>query len=171
MILSLFIATFLALCLLAALIDFETLTIPNWLNGWMAFLFSPAAIIAAPGFETVGWHFLVAAIAFAATIALFFLGVIGGGDAKMIPAVMLWVGPVGATDFVLGMTLSGAALTILVVILRVMIPAQVTPGFGIATLKEGKGVPYGIAITIGAFMAVPASPFLTEFLSQIRSFG
>ena len=41
MILSLFIATFLALCLLAALIDFETLTIPNWLNGWMAFLFIP----------------------------------------------------------------------------------------------------------------------------------
>jgi prepilin peptidase CpaA len=171
MILSLFIASFLALCLLAALIDFETLTIPNWLNGWMAFLFVPAAILAAPGFDVVGWHFLVAAIAFAVTVGLFFLGIIGGGDAKMIPAVMLWVGPAGSMDFILYMTMSGAVLTVAVVIMRVMIPAQVTPGFGLATLKEGKGVPYGVAIAIGAFMAVPASPFLTEFLNQIRVFS
>ena len=48
MILALFASAFFALCIYAALIDIETLTIPNWLNGWLAFLFIPAAIVAAP---------------------------------------------------------------------------------------------------------------------------
>ena len=65
MILSLFAIAFFGLCLLAALIDIETLTIPNWLNGWLAFLFIPAAIVAAPGWEVLGMHALVGAIAFA----------------------------------------------------------------------------------------------------------
>ena len=92
MILSLFAVSFFGLCIYAALIDIETLTIPNWLNGWLAFLFIPAAILAAPGWEVVGWHLLVGAIAFVASVALFFLGVYGGGDAKFVPGVLLWVG-------------------------------------------------------------------------------
>ena len=44
MIISLFAMSFFALCLFAALIDIETLTIPNWLNGWLAFLFIPCLL-------------------------------------------------------------------------------------------------------------------------------
>ena len=73
MIVSLFAVAFLALCLFAALIDIETLTIPNWLNGWLAFLFIPAAIMVAPGWETVGWHVFIGAIAFAVSVCLFFI--------------------------------------------------------------------------------------------------
>ncbi|MEL7040946.1 MAG: prepilin peptidase [Pseudomonadota bacterium] len=171
MILSLFAASFLILCLLAALIDVETLTIPNWLNGWLAFLFIPAAIVAAPGWDVVGGHLLVGAIAFAVSVGLFFLGLYGGGDAKYIPAVMLWMGPAGAMPFLVTVALAGGVLTIVVVILRGMLPKGVTPGFGVATFEDRKGVPYGVAITTGAFFAAQHSPFLTEFLNQITRFG
>lgn len=171
MILSLFAATFLALCLLGALIDIETLTIPNWLNAWMAFLFIPACIIAMPGWDVAGQHLLVGAITFAISVGLFMLGVYGGGDAKMIPAVVLWIGPAGLTSFLVGMAMIGGALTILVLIARALWPATVTPGFGVATLQERRGVPYGVAIAGGAFYAAPHTPFLTQFLSQISSFG
>ena len=171
MILSLFAASFFGLCLIAALIDVETLTIPNWANGWLAFLFIPACIIAAPGWDVTGMHLLVAAITFVISVLLFFAGIYGGGDAKMIPAVVLWIGPVGLLHFLIGTAFIGGILTILVVIARVLIPAQVTPGFGVATLKEGKGVPYGVAIAGRALYAAPHSPILTNFLSQISSFG
>lgn len=169
--LALFAASFFALCLFAALIDIETLTIPNWLNGWLAFLFIPAAILAAPGWDVVGLHLLVGTIAFIVSVALFFIGLYGGGDAKFIPAVMLWLGPAGAMPFLLWTAIAGGVLTIVVVIMRGLMPRGVTPGFGVATFEDRKGVPYGVAIATGAFLAAPASPFLTEFLNQIRVFS
>lgn len=169
MILSIFSLSFIILCLYAALIDFETLTIPNWLNGWMAFLAVPALIIAAPGWDVTVWHLVAGLIAFVITVGLFFGGIIGGGDAKMVPAVMLWLGPSAAIPFLWGMAVVGGILTILVVIARIAVPEHVTPGFGVATLKEGKGVPYGVAIAVGALLAAPASPLLSEFIRQISS--
>lgn len=171
MILSLFAISFFALCILAALIDIETLTIPNWLNGWLAFLFVPAAILAAPGWETIGWHVLVGAIAFVVSVALFFLGVYGGGDAKFIPGVLLWVGPAGVAPFLVVTALAGGILTIVVIIMRALLPSGYAPGFGVATFEDRKGVPYGVAIAAGALFAAPASPFLAEFLSQIPRFN
>ncbi|MEM9054540.1 MAG: prepilin peptidase [Pseudomonadota bacterium] len=171
MILTLFAASFFAFCLFAALIDIETLTIPNWLNGWLAFLFLPAAILAMPGWETVGWHLLVGVIVFAVSVCLFSLGVYGGGDAKFIPAVALWLGPVGIAPFLVATAVAGGFLTVIIVIMRALVPVGVTPGFGVATFEERKGIPYGVAIAAGAIFAAPASPILSEFLSQIRLFG
>lgn len=168
MILSLFAISFFALCIYAALIDIETLTIPNWLNGWLAFLFVPAAILAAPGWETVGWHVLVGSIAFVASVALFFLGVYGGGDAKFIPAVLLWVGPAGVAPFLVVTAMAGGVLTVVIIIMRALMPSGYAPGFGVATFEDRKGVPYGVAIAAGALFAAPTSPFLAEFLSQIQ---
>ncbi len=171
MILALFASSFFALCIYAALIDIETLTIPNWLNGWLAFLFIPTAIIAAPGWDVTGMHLLVGAVAFAASVGLFFLGVYGGGDAKFIPAVLLWVGPAGVMPFLVATALAGGVLTILVVMMRGLMPSGVTPGFGVATFEDRKGIPYGVAIAAGAFYAAPTSPLLSDFLSQIAVIG
>ncbi|MEL6727721.1 MAG: prepilin peptidase [Pseudomonadota bacterium] len=168
MILSLFVISFFALCLLAALIDLETLTIPNWLNGWLAFLAIPALILAAPGWDVAGVHLLVGAIAFIVTVGLFFLGAFGGGDAKFIPAVILWIGPAGAMPFLFATAIAGGILTILVVLARYAVPYYFTPGFGVATFTEQRGIPYGVAIAAGAFYAAPTSPLLTDFLSQIQ---
>ncbi len=165
MILSLFIAVFFALCLFAAIRDVETLTIPNWLNAWLAFLFVPACILAVPGWDVAGWHLMAGAIAFVISIILFMTGVFGGGDAKMIPGVMLWVGPQGTIDFIYGMAIAGGLLAVTVILMRRVVPAHAAPGFAYQTLQAGKGVPYGVAIAAGAFMAAPQSEILTKFLS------
>lgn len=171
MVLALFAAAFFSLCILAALIDVETLTIPNWLNGWLAFLFIPAAIVAAPGWDVLGMHALVGAIAFMISVGLFFLGVYGGGDAKLIPAILLWVGPAGVAPFLIMTALVGGILTVLVVMMRGLLPKGVTPGFGVATFEDRKGVPYGVAIAAGGLFAAPASPLLADLLIQIGVIG
>ncbi len=165
MILNIFAASFFALCLFAAVRDVETLTIPNWLNAWLAFLFVPACILAAPGWEVAGWHLLAGSLAFVISIILFTTGVFGGGDAKMIPGVMLWVGPGGTIDFIYGMAVAGGILAVTVILARRLVPAHAAPGFAFQTLQVGKGVPYGVAIAVGAFLAAPSSPILTNFLS------
>lgn len=165
MILSIFSVCFFGLCILAALIDIETMTIPNWLNGWLAFLFIPACIVAAPGWEVVGMHLLVGAIAFVVSVLLFTLRVYGGGDAKMIPAVMLWIGPAGSLDFLINTAFAGGVLTIIVLIGRVLVPAQASAGFGLATLKEGRGVPYAVAISTGALIASPHSQMIANLFN------
>lgn len=165
MILNLFILVFIGLCGFAAIRDIETLTIPNWLNGWLAFLFVPACVLAAPGWDVAGWHVIAGTLAFAIAVLAFMFGLFGGGDAKMIPGVILWVGPAGAMPFVYGMAFSGGILALIVIIARRMVPAHAAPGFAYETLQPNKGVPYGVAIAIGAFYAAPHSPILTQFLS------
>ena len=56
MIEGLFACVFILLCLYAAMRDVETLTISNGLNAIIAFLFIPAMIVAAPGWDVAGGH-------------------------------------------------------------------------------------------------------------------
>lgn len=165
MITNVFAGVFFALCFYAAMKDIATLTIPNWLNAWLAFLFVPAAIVLMPGWETVGWHALAAMITFVVCVLLFQLGVFGGGDAKMIPGIVLWLGPSDLLAFFYWMALSGAALAIIVYASRRMVTPENAPFFAYETLQRGQGVPYGVAIIIGAIAASPSSPFLANYLS------
>lgn len=167
----LFAGSFILLCAFAAIRDLNTLTIPNWLNGWIAFLFLPMSVVALPGWDVFGLHLLVGLIAFAIAVLLFSLNVFGGGDAKMIPAVALWIGPSGMMSFIVFMAIAGGILTILIVILRGMLPQPATPGFAYETMTKGAGVPYGVAIAIGAIVAASQSAILSPTLSQMGLLG
>ncbi|WP_300375626.1 prepilin peptidase [Henriciella sp.] len=170
MISVLFAIIFLALCIYAAVRDVETLTITNGLNAIIAFLFLPAIIILAPGWNITGAHLLAGGVAFVVSVLLFMFGVFGGGDAKMIPGVMLWLGPQAAMPFVMVMAVAGGALAVCVVLARKFVPAGAAPGFARETLLAGNGVPYGVAIAAGAIACIPLSPLLQplhEFLNSI----
>lgn len=162
----LFAGTFFLLCLFACMKDLASLTIPNWVNAGFVLLFFPAALAAGVGWETFGWHLLLGFVAFAIAFGLFSLNLFGGGDAKMIPGVLLWVGPAGGLEFLFGTALAGGALAIAVLAARKTVPEPFAPGFVRATMQEGAGVPYAIAISVGAVVAAGASPLLTEFLRQ-----
>lgn len=157
---TVFAFVFLALCVYAAMRDVETLTITNGLNALIAFLFIPAAIVAAPGWDVVGWHLAAGAIAFVVSVALFVAGAFGGGDAKMIPGVMLWLGPQAASGFLTTMAIAGGALALIVMLARRVVPATAAPGFARETMLKGNGVPYGVAIAAGAIACAPLSPLL-----------
>lgn len=164
MILTLFALTFLILCVCAALSDIATLTIPNTLNAWLAFLFIPACFIAAPGWDIISAHLIAGSIAFIVSLVLFVFGVWGGGDAKMAPAVMLWIGPAGAIDFIYAMSIAGFFVALGVIAGRHFVPALNAPDFAFRSLQKEEGIPYGVAIMAGVFWAAPKSVFFVNMM-------
>jgi len=171
MILAMLAGLFLALCVFAALHDVNRLTIPNWLNLTLALLFVPAAAVSGVPMEIIGGHLVTALCAFMIAFGLFAFNIVGGGDAKMIPAVMLWVGPNASVTFLFVMALAGGACAILIILVRKSMPAEVVPGAIRAPFEEKAGVPYGVAIAAGVFAAGAESPFLSEILSRISLFS
>jgi prepilin peptidase CpaA len=162
MILILLSALFLGLCVFAALHDVNRLTIPNWLNLTIAGLFVPAALVSGLPLEILGGHLLAGGLAFVIAVGLFAFRVFGGGDAKMIPAVMLWMGPQAAVPFIYLMAILGGACALVLLIGKRSVPAEIIPGFMRAPFEGKGGVPYGVAIAGGALLAGASSPLLAR---------
>ena len=84
------------------------------------------------------------AVALAIGLALFAVGAWGGGDGKFYAAVASWF-PIGAF-FNLVLAISTVGLAMLVVML--------VKSRGKLLRKDSKGVPYGVAIGMGALLAL-----------------
>ena len=166
MLLNIIGCVFLGLCVIAAMIDVNRLKIPNWLNIMLAVLFVPAAFLSGLPLEMIGGHVVVGALAFLAAFGLFAFNILGGGDAKMIPAVALWMGPPAAVIFIVYMAVIGGACALLILAVRNVVPAALVPGAIRAPFEEGAGVPYGVAIAGGAILAAHATPLLSNLLMQ-----
>lgn len=162
---------FLCLCVQAAVKDVLTLTIPNWMNAGLALLFIPAAFAAGIGWSTAGEHLLVGLAAFVVSFGLFSFRVFGGGDAKMIPAVLLWIGPSGFVTFLFGMALVGGLFGFVLLAGRRAVPVDIAPGFAREILHPENGMPYGVAIAAGVFLAAGKSPLLIEVLQRFNPGG
>ena len=160
MLLMAFAALFLCLCVLAALYDVNQLKIPNWLNLTLAGLFIPAAAVSGLPLEIIGGHLIAGGLAFVIAFGLFAFRIFGGGDAKMIPAVVLWMGPEAALLFAFKMAIAGGIFATLILAVRRTAPAEAIPGFMRAAFHPKAPVPYGVAIAAGALLAGAASPLL-----------
>lgn len=164
MITTLFCLAFPALVIYAAWHDLSTMTIPNWVSIVLAAAFVPAAAAAGLSVEMIGLHLAVGAVTLIVCAALFYLNVFGGGDAKVIAAVSLWVGLAAAAPFIMGMALAGGLLAALLIVLRRM---KVTSGkpWAARLLSPEEGAPYAVAIAVGALFAAPSSPVLSAGLA------
>ena len=84
----------------------------------------------------------------------FGLGLMGGGDAKLLAATALWVGWLNLPVFLLAMSLLGAAISLILIFIRRISWDVPGPGRWYARLlSRGGGVPYGVAIC-GAGLAL-----------------
>ena len=155
-------ALFLCLCVVAALYDVNQLKIPNWLNLTLAGLFIPAAAVSGLPLEIIGGHLMAGGLAFVVAFGLFAFRIFGGGDAKMIPAVVLWMGPEAAFPFAFKMAIAGGLCATLILAVRRTTPAEAVPGFMRAPFQDKASVPYGVAIAAGALLAGSASPLLAD---------
>lgn len=163
-----FVLAFPVLVIVAALKDLTSYTIPNWISLALLAAFVPAALIVGAPLQVVGVHVAIALIALIAGMAMFALGWIGGGDAKLFAAAALWIGFPAITTFALVTCVGGGALAVSLLALRSpMFRPYVLSGpawFGrLAT--PGENVPYGVAIAVGA-MAAFADSTLVRALSQ-----
>lgn len=152
------IATFLVLLLACGLAvgagcDWRSRTIPNWLN-------AAIALGAIPFWWASGLHFwpdiaLHVGVAFAvlAAFALAFqLGMMGGGDVKMVAAVALWLPPLAVLQLLVIMSLAGGLLTLVMVIPHRLRKAAGQPE-----------IPYGIAIAFAGMWLI-SERFLNQFV-------
>jgi prepilin peptidase CpaA len=163
---ALLVAVFPALVITAALRDVTSYTIPNWISLTLIAGFVPAALAMGLPLPALGLHLGVGALGLVAGMAMFALGWIGGGDAKLFAASALWLGWPAAAAYgvATGMAGGGLALTLLALRSGYLRPYVVTGPAWFSRLAEpGENVPYGLAIAIGALAAFPASPFMGAF--------
>jgi len=155
-----FLILFPALVIVAALSDATSMTIPNWISAILAAAFVPAALAFGLGWGQIGVSLGVGAAALVAGAAMFALRWIGGGDAKLFAAAMLWLGAAGAVPFLTWTALAGGALALGLLSARRLYAES---GFSIGRpwierlLAPAGDIPYGVAIAAGALAAFPRS--------------
>jgi prepilin peptidase CpaA len=110
-------------------------------------------------------HAAAGSIGLLAGFALFGLGYIGGGDAKLFACVATWFGLHDLPGYVLTASLFGGALTLVLLAgRRWPLPSIAAGQPWIAKLHEpSSGIPYGVALAAGALASLPH----TELFSSI----
>jgi len=155
-----------ALVVVAALRDLTTYTIPNWISLALAAAFVPAALAGGMDLSALGLHAALGFAALVAGVAMFALGWIGGGDAKLFAAAGLWLGWPAAGDYLAVTGLAGGGLAVALLMLRrpQLRPLVLNGPSWFARLAEpGENVPYGVAIAAGALVAFPQSQLVQAF--------
>lgn len=154
--------------------DFSRMILPNKAVLAIAALFVPAYLFWPDAFCSLWSHIGAGAIILAVTYSMFAFNMLGAGDAKYAAVLGLWVGLKGLMIYMFFMALVGGALGVAALLLKKHKPvANPAAGSWIEIAQGGKSaVPYGIAITIGAWCGLfhtgPLSIVLRE-LSNIIS--
>ena len=147
------------LAVVAALTDLTRMKIPNWISAALIVAFFPAALAAGLSPLSVGIHLGLAALLLVAGIGLFALRIVGGGDAKLIAAAGLWLGPAALMPFLIWTASLGGAFSAALMLGRGMgQPYLAGAPAWVSTRLPPKGdIPSGVAICGGALMAFPSS--------------
>lgn len=132
----------------AAIQDLRTLTISNLL---VLAVFAASVLLVVFVREPAPWQFLASfTIVFAFGFALFSLGWMGGGDAKLAAAAAAPFALSELAWFAFAVTFSGVVLLIVMMLSGRLKPR---PADGNApTLRGRKVLPYGVAIAVGAVL-------------------
>jgi prepilin peptidase CpaA len=156
-------AAYAGLFIAAAVIDFLKRKIPNWtvLALFVVFLIAALSKVLLLG----AWWAPVTAgvIAFVVTFALYVMKVLGAGDAKLFTVAALFSSSSGLVQLALVTAIAGGVLAIGYLLARPnsIIGRLVKPS---RTAEAGRGIPYGIAIAVGAL----ATAFLASDMFGLR---
>jgi prepilin peptidase CpaA len=146
--------------------DVATMTISNRLVALLAIAYAILAPAAGVDLATISSSLLAASALLALTFAFFAFGWIGGGDAKLLPVAVLWLGADLALPFLLYVSLIGAALTLAVVqFRRVPLPVVLKKRAWSSRLHAREtGIPYGAAMAPAALFLLPESHWFSALI-------
>lgn len=141
----------------AGLRDLTTMTIPNWLTLALVMIFFVTAAMSSMPLRDIGQHTVVGLACLFIGMAFFAKGWIGGGDAKLMAAVALWVGWAQALPYFVMASILGGVLTLAILGYRNLpLPAFVVRcGWAIRLHDRAEGVPYGIALAFAGLLIFP----------------
>ena len=151
-----------ALMAFAAASDLFTMTISNRVSVALVTGFLALALLGGMGLHDILMHLGAGTIVLAAAFACFAMGWVGGGDAKIAACVALWFGFDQLYNYLVYASLIGGVLTLLLLQLRQWpLPAALTGQAWLLRLHDKQsGIPYGIALAIGALMVYPETEWI-----------
>ena len=154
-----------ALMAFAASSDLLTMTISNRLSMALAGGFFLLTLITGMSLYAFGMHVAAAAVVLVIAFVFFSQGWIGGGDAKLVAATVLWFGFDYLLDYLIYASLFGGALTLAIIQFRKLpLPAVLARQTWVLRLHEtGAGVPYGIALAAAALAVYPKTGWMPGF--------
>lgn len=155
-----------ALVAFAGAYDLLTMTIPNRVSIALVALFLIVALLAGLSAQQILLHLACGVALLAVGILLFAVGGFGGGDAKLIAAAGLWLGPALVLPYLLYITLFGGILAVAILKFRSMpMTGVLAPEWAQRLHGRINGIPYGIAIASAALIVFPSTPV---FLAALR---
>ncbi len=151
-----------ALMAFAAASDLFTMTISNRVSLALLVGFLGLAVFSGMALHDILLHVGAGAAVLAVAFACFAFGWVGGGDAKIASAVALWFGFGHMLDYLVYASLFGGALTLLLLQFRQWpLPHPLSSQSWLLRLHDREsGVPYGIALAIGALVIYPETEWI-----------
>lgn len=160
-------AAFTAVLAWAALTDVASRRIPNAAILVLVVIFVPWALTGAPA--GLGSGLAAGAIGFAVGFALYLFGVMGAGDVKLFAATALFLGLAYLPMFAVATSLAGGAVVLIALATQ---PRRAMVMFATrGAAGHGRGVPYGVAISIGGLAtlwAVTAGVTVLDILHPLH---
>lgn len=143
----------------AAANDLFTMRIPNVISLALIAAFAAAAFWIGMPLETLMTYAGIGAAVLAVTFVLFSMRMLGGGDAKLMAAGALWMGPDHILFYVAYVTIFGGMLSLAVLLYRKLVPATQLPlpDWAQRLHTQGGGIPYGIAIAAAGLLMYPST--------------
>ncbi len=146
-----------ALMAFAASSDLLTMTISNRVSLLLIAGFLILAPLTGMPLATIGLHAAAGLAVLVVAFACFAFGWIGGGDAKVAAAAALWFGFDHLMAYLVFASVFGGALTLLMLQFRQWpLPYTLEAQPWLNRLHgRNNGIPYGIALALGALMVYP----------------
>ncbi|ESX93049.1 prepilin peptidase [Mesorhizobium sp. LNJC405B00] len=158
--------------LFAAISDMLSMTIANRVPVLLLAVFALIAPLTDMDWATYGWHFAAGALVLAVTFGLFALGGMGGGDAKLLAGIAVWMGfNTHLVEYLVISTFIGGLLTLAILLYRKS-PLAIYTGHNLFLrhfADDTTGVPYGIALGIGGLLTYPDSPLMVWALARLAT--
>ncbi|RTL53605.1 MAG: peptidase [Bradyrhizobiaceae bacterium] len=152
-----------ALMAFAAASDLFTMTISNKVSLALIAGFFILAVLSGMPLSAIAMHTGAGLAVLVVAFTCFAMGWIGGGDAKVAAAAALWFGFDHLMPYLVYASLFGGALTFAMMQFRELpIPYALGSQHWLLRLhSKDSGIPYGIALAIGALMIYPQTDWIT----------
>lgn len=131
----------------AAICDLRAFEIPDGLSIALLVLALGYGLLT-PGFNWLS-HVAAPVGVFAFGLLLFAKGWMGGGDVKLLTAIAAWTGLAGLLPFLVGVSLAGGVLALLLIIARRAVAGRSSPQNLPRMLAADAPLPYAVAILAG----------------------
>lgn len=149
---------FSVLVIVAGVGDVLSRRIPNWLCLGLVISFLPLALASGMPWPVILSSAAVGLSLLVAGFILFSLGLLGGGDAKLIGSAGLWLGLSGLPHFLSITVLFGGGIALVTLAWPYLAIEAEIRNIRLGRFGTGKPtMPYGYSIAAGAILALPHS--------------